>query len=81
MGTDRIVVLSPSLDQHLRLLQSVEDFHVQKFVSELAIEALVVAVLPGTAGLDVERLDTEPGASPWSPLYRSPAQLPFPEAP
>ena len=60
MGTDRIVLLSPSLDQHLRLLQSVEDFHVQKFVSELAIEALVVAVLPGTAGFDVERFHADP---------------------
>ena len=60
MGTDRIVVLSPSLDQHLRLLQSVEDFHVQKFVSEFAIEALVVAVLPGTAGFDVERFHADP---------------------
>ena len=60
MGTDRIVLLSPSLDQHLRLLQSVEDFYVQKFVSELAIEALVVAVLPGTAGFDVEHFHADP---------------------
>ena len=53
-------MLSSSLDQHLRLFQSVEDFYVQKFASELAIEALVVAALPGTDGFDVERFHADP---------------------
>ena len=42
---------SPLLDRHLGLLERVEDFAVEQLVSELAIEALVEAVLPGAAGL------------------------------
>lgn len=56
----RVVVISPSLDQHLRLLQRIEDFRVQEFVPELAVEALVVAVLPWASGFDVEHLHTDP---------------------
>ncbi len=50
-------MLAPSLDQHLGLPEGIEDLSVEQFVSQLAIEALVVAVLPWTAGLDVEGFD------------------------
>ena len=52
MRPDRVVVMSPSFDQHFSLLQRVEDSHVQYLVSELAVEALVVTVLPGRSWFD-----------------------------
>jgi len=42
----------------------VEDLAVQELVPQLAVEALVVSVLPRTTGLYVERLHTEPGEPP-----------------
>ena len=56
MGSDGIVLAPPLLDQHGRLRQRVEDLPVQQLVPELAVEALVVAVLPRAARLDKERL-------------------------
>ena len=50
MWPDRVVMMSPSFDQHFSLLQRVEDFHVQYLVSELAVEALIVTVLLGDPG-------------------------------
>jgi hypothetical protein len=35
------------LDEHLGLLQAIEDLAVEQLVSEFAVEALVVAVLSG----------------------------------
>ena len=61
MGSDSIVQPPPLLDEDDGLGECVEDLPVQELVPQLAVEALVVAVLPGTAGLDVERLDAEPG--------------------
>lgn len=58
---DRIVVAPPALDQKLCLLQRIEDFPVQQFVPQLAVEALVVAILPRAAGLDEQRRYAEPG--------------------
>ena len=52
-----IVLAPPLLDQHGRLRQRVEDLPVQQLVAELAVEALVVAVLPRAARLDKEHLD------------------------
>ena len=57
VGSDGIVLAPPLLDQHVRLRQRVEDLPVQQLVPELAVEALVVAVLPRAARLDKERLD------------------------
>ena len=59
MRPDGVVVIVPSLDQHFRLRQIVEDFPIQQLVPELAVEALVVAVLPWRAGLDLERLHAD----------------------
>ena len=60
MQLDGIVVPTPSLDQHLGLLEIVEVLAVEQFVPELAVEGLVVDVLLGTARLDVERLHIDP---------------------
>ena len=64
MRPDGVVVIAPSLDQHLRLRQIVEDFPIQQLFPELAVEALVVAVLPRRAGLDVERLRADSTRQP-----------------
>jgi hypothetical protein len=53
---DLVVVPPPSFDKHFSLLQRVEDFPVQQLIPELAVEALVEAVLPRAPGLDEERL-------------------------
>ena len=59
MRPDGVVVIAPSLDQHLRLRQIIEDFPIQQPFLELAVEALVVAVLPRRAALDVVRLHAD----------------------
>jgi hypothetical protein len=56
-----VVVLSPSFDHDLGLLESVEYLSVEQFISQLAIEAFVVAVLPGAAGFNVKGLNTHRG--------------------
>ena len=58
MRSDRVVVNPPAFGQDLHLLQRVKDLSVQELISELRIEALAVAVLPGTSGFDIERLCT-----------------------
>ena len=50
----------PSLDQHLGFLERVEDLAVQQLVAQLAVEALVVAVLPRAAALDEQRPHADP---------------------
>lgn len=59
MWSLRVVEASPLLDQHLRLLQRGEDFHVQALVSQLAVEALIVTILPGAPGCNKRRFDLE----------------------
>lgn len=58
-------MLPPAFNQHLGLLQCVEDFRVEQLVPELAVERLVVSVLPRAAGLDEQRLHADP-AQPFS---------------
>src|SRR6056297_3999641 len=52
MRSDRVVLSSPALDDDARLGEAVEHLPVQQLVSELGVEALAVAILPRTAGLD-----------------------------
>ena len=49
MRPERVVLNAPSFDQHLSLPECVEDFSIKDFVSELAVEAFTVPVLPGAA--------------------------------
>ena len=41
-----VVVLPPLFDDDLCLLQAIENFSVQEFISEPGIEALAVSILP-----------------------------------
>ena len=67
MRSSGIVQPPPLLDEYDGLVQGVEDLTVQELVPQLAIETLVVAVLPWTARLDEQRLHTEPGQPPPEP--------------
>ncbi len=58
----------PLLDAHMRLFERLEDLATQRFVPELADEALAVAVLPRAAELDIEG----PGADLSKPGARDP---------
>ena len=60
MRPDRVVVLAPAIDEDGCFSKCVEDFAVEELISELSIEALIVAVLPRTPRLDVEGLHTDP---------------------
>lgn len=51
MGPGGVLVDSPPFDQDLRLFENIEDLAVEQFISEFAVEALVVAGLPGTPAL------------------------------
>ena len=57
MGSDAVVVVTPVGDEHLGFEQRGEAFAVQELVSELAVKRLDVAVLPGAARLDEQRLE------------------------
>jgi hypothetical protein len=59
MGPDGVVVMAPLLNEDLGFLQAVEDFAVEQFVPQFAVEAFAIAVLPGAARLDVERLGAD----------------------
>ena len=50
----------PALDQHLRLAERGENFHIEQFVAQFGIEALIVPVLPRTARFDIERSHSDP---------------------
>jgi len=54
------VGLPPATDEHLCFQEGVEDFAVQQLVSQLAVEALHVAVLPWRSRLDEECLHPDP---------------------
>ena len=60
MGARHVVVTSPLFDQDRGFLQRVENLRIQQFVPKLAVEAFAVAVLPGTARLDEQRVDIQP---------------------
>lgn len=52
-----VVVPPPGLDHDARLAPGAEPFDVQAFVAQPAVEALVRAVLPGLARVDMHGLD------------------------
>jgi hypothetical protein len=47
-------VLASLVDDGTGLLQAVEDFSVEQFVAQFAVEAFAIAVLPRAAGLNVK---------------------------
>src|SRR5258708_26741799 len=57
MRTDMVVVPTPGFDDDARFLAAPEPLERQALVAELAVEALVSAVLPGFAGVVQCRVD------------------------
>ena len=53
MRSLRVVVAPPSFDQDLRLPQAIEDFAIQKLVSEPGVEAFTISVFPWAARFDI----------------------------
>ena len=49
MRPDGVVVNPPAFGQDLHLFERVEDFSVEELISELRVEALAEAGLPGTS--------------------------------
>ena len=60
MRSDGVAVVTPSLDQHLRLRSILGDSLIQQSVPDFAVEALVKAVIPKLARLDLERRQPVP---------------------
>ena len=60
MRPHRIVVPPPLFDEDLGFLERREDLAVQQLVSQLAVERLVVTILPRAARLDEQRLSPKP---------------------
>ena len=58
MGPDVVVVVAPEGQFAAGISQAVEDFLVQAFVAQAAVEAFDVAILLRLAGIDVVPLDT-----------------------
>lgn len=54
MRPDCIIFPTPFFNQYFRLLEGVKDFAIEQLVPQLAVEALDVAIFPGTARLDVQ---------------------------
>ncbi len=51
---------SPTPDDDLGLSHRIEDLAIEQFVPELAVEALIVAILPRRSRLYVKRLHPDP---------------------
>lgn len=60
MRPNLVVVASPAFNKDLGFPQGIEDFSVEQFIPQPAIETLVIAVLPGAARFYKECLDPEP---------------------
>src|SRR5664279_3446261 len=59
MRSNRVVVPSPTLDDHPGFFQRVEDFPVEQLITQLRVEALAVSVLPRAARHDVGGLGSD----------------------
>jgi hypothetical protein len=54
-----VVMAPPILDQYLGFFQRIEDLPIEQLITQLAIEALDIAILPGAALLDEQRTNVE----------------------
>lgn len=50
MWPQRIVVITPLLDEDLYFLQAIEDVSVQSFIAQLAVDTLAISVFRGELG-------------------------------
>jgi hypothetical protein len=49
---ERVVLMSPALDQDLGLEQRIEELAIEKFGAEFPVERFDIAILPRASGLD-----------------------------
>ena len=57
MRPNRIVLPAPLLDENLGLLERIEDLPIHELVLQLAVEALIVPILPRAARFDEQGPD------------------------
>ena len=60
MRPERVILLPPPFDNHLRLLKRIENLPVEHFISQFSIERFIVSILPGATGFDKKRFDSNP---------------------
>lgn len=63
-------MLAPLLDDHICLLEAVEDLAVEQFIAQFFVEALAVTILPGTASRHANDLSANACKSPAHDLGR-----------
>ena len=61
MGSDVVVVVPPLFKDHLCFPQRMERLPIEAFIAQTTVKALVIAILPRTAWLDIQGLDAKPG--------------------
>src|SRR5262252_4401488 len=61
MRPDRIVMTPPAFDDDLSFSEGVEDLAIEQLIAKAGVEALDVAILPRTAGLDIGSLGADGG--------------------
>ncbi len=54
-----IVLFEPRIDDDLCLFDRREPLGIENFISESAIEASIISILPRTAGIDLDRFDAD----------------------
>ena len=59
MRPDMVVRLEPHIDDRLGLFDARAPFCIQNLMTQSAVKAFIVAVLPGATGIDLYRLDTD----------------------
>jgi hypothetical protein len=64
MRTHGVVVPSPGLDHNLGLVERVEDLPVEQLVTQFSVEGFAIAILSGTARLDIGGLGSN-GRNPF----------------
>ncbi len=60
MRPERVVLMSPALDQDLCLEQRIEELAIEKLGAEFSVERFDIAILPRTSGLDEQGADANP---------------------
>ena len=59
MKSDRVVVISPHLDQNLSLLDRIESLSIDELISQLPSKRFEIAIFPRTARLDEQGLNRQ----------------------
>ena len=59
MRSNMIVVVPPALNKNHGFLEAIEDFPVEKLISEFSVEGLAIAILPGASWFNIGGLYTD----------------------